>query len=84
MIYGEVPFNHDNPERLFELIELAEVKFPKFSEVTQYAVDFIKRLLEKDPAKRLGIKGGLNEIALHPFFSTIDFDLISQKKVSQT
>jgi serine/threonine protein kinase len=81
MIYGDVPFNNENPERLYELIELADVKFPKSSEVSPYANDFIRKLLDKDPSKRLGIKGGLNEIAVHPFFSTIDFDLISQKKV---
>jgi serine/threonine protein kinase len=66
------------------LIELAQVKFPKSSEgISPYALDFLRKLLEKDPTKRLGFNGGLNEIGMHPFFSTIDFDLISQKKVNK-
>jgi serine/threonine protein kinase len=80
MIYGVPPFSNENPERLFELIELSGVKFPK-GNVSHYAIDIIKRLLDKDPTTRLGAKGGINEIGLHPFFSTIDFDLILQKKV---
>ena len=35
--------------------------------------DFISKLLEKDPANRLGTSGGIDDIAKHPFFANIDF-----------
>ena len=36
--------------------------------------DLIKRLLEKDPAKRLGATRGIKEIIDHPFFAEISWD----------
>lgn len=44
--------------------------------------DFIRKLLVKDPRKRLG--GGVNdakELKSHPFFKDIDWKLLSEKKV---
>lgn len=39
--------------------------------------NLIKRLLEKDPEKRLGTKD-VNEIKQHSFFKTIDWSKIEQ------
>lgn len=38
-------------------------------------------MLERDPSKRFGRKGGFTEIKEHKFFSGIDFDLITKKKL---
>lgn len=44
--------------------------------------DFIQKLLVKDPRKRLG--GGeedAKELKRHPFFKSIDWNLLAQKKI---
>ena len=40
-----------------------------------HAASFCKKLLNKDPSKRLGA-GGIAEIIEHPFFSSLDFDAV--------
>jgi hypothetical protein len=39
------------------------------------------QLLEKDPSKRLGTKGGAAEIKAHPFFKGMDWARILRREV---
>ena len=73
MLCGIPPFYNDN------LIN--RIKFPKIK-LSVDATDIIQKLLEKDPHKRLGSKNGIEEIKNHPFFKSINFDLILRKEVS--
>ena len=81
MLCGLPPFYKENHDRMYDLIKLAEVKFPKKINLNPDARDIITKLLDKNPNTRLGSKNGINEIKTHPFFSTIDFDLVLKKKV---
>lgn len=46
------------------------------------ARDFIRRLLVKEPSKRLGGRqGDASQLKLHPFLSTIDWNLLAQRKL---
>ena len=75
---------------MFELIEIAELKFPKEIKldnntikpikVSDEAKNIITKLLEKNPNTRLG-KKGLKEIKVHPFFGNLSFDMIINKKL---
>lgn len=38
-------------------------------------------MLEKDPTNRLGTKEGFDEIMKHPFFSSLDFSELVNKKI---
>jgi len=40
-------------------------------------------LLNKDQNKRLGAKNGLTEIKEHPFFASMDFDEVLNRKVKK-
>lgn len=79
MICGRLPFYNKDHEKLFTLIVMEEVKFPRT--LGNEAKDMLGGLLIKDPGKRLG--GGINdakEIMDHAFFSSIDWaDLVLKK-----
>lgn len=42
--------------------------------------DFIKKILDKDPSKRLGNKGP-EEIMQHPWFDDLDFNKLIKKQI---
>ena len=81
MLCGFPPFYVENLDNMYELIKNGPVKFPKKIHLNEDTKDIIRRLLEKNPKKRLGYEDGIEEIKKHPFFSPIDFDLIEQKKL---
>ena len=90
LLYGITPFFNKDKNRMFELIEIAELKFPKEIKldnntikpikVSDEAKHIITKLLEKNPGSRLG-KNGLKEIKIHPFFGNLNFDMINHKKL---
>ena len=90
LLYGITPFFNKDKNRMFELIEIAELKFPKEIKldnntikpikVSDEAKNIITKLLEKNPNTRLG-KKGLKEIKVHPFFGNLSFDMIINKKL---
>ena len=81
MLCGLPPFYVENLDKMYELIKTSTVKFPKRIVLSEDAKDIIRKLLEKNPKKRLGSQRGIEEIKSHPFFANIDFDLIVQKKI---
>jgi hypothetical protein len=40
--------------------------------------DLISRLLERNPARRLGYAGGADEIRAHPFFAGMAWDMLAE------
>ena len=89
LLYGITPFFNKDKTRMYELIELGELKFPKtiqIGEVTKTlkvsdeAKSIISKLLVKNPGSRLG-RTGLNEIKSHPFFGNLNFDMVTNKKL---
>lgn len=82
MLCGIPPFYNENLERMYELIKMCDLKFPKKIRISAEAQDLITKLLDRNPSSRLGSKAGLSEIKSHPFFSGISFDLILHKKVT--
>ncbi|XP_011301178.1 RAC serine/threonine-protein kinase [Fopius arisanus] len=81
MMCGRLPFYNRDHEKLFTLILLEEVKFPRT--ISHEAKDLLGGLLIKDPSRRLG--GGPNDakdIMCHAFFSSIDWSDLVQKKIA--
>jgi len=62
LITGMPPFYDDDKEVLFKNIKMNQLQFDDDIEWSPECMDFLKRILEKDPIKRLGSKGGLKEI----------------------
>lgn len=81
MLFGTTPFFNKKKNRMFELIQWGEIKYPKDINVSHEAYDVINKFLNKDPTKRLGAQG-LSEIRKHPFFGTLNFDDLRKKTLN--
>ena len=81
MLCGLPPFYDENMEKMYEMIKNESITFPNKYNLSDDAKDIIKKLLNKNPNERLGNKNEIDEIKTHPFFSTIDFELIENKKI---
>lgn len=80
MMCGRLPFYNRDHDILFTLILMEEVKFPR--NISANARDLLTGLLMKQPKDRLG--GGLTdakEIMVHPFFSSINWTELYQKRI---
>lgn len=49
------------------------------SNISDDCIDLLTRLLEKDPARRIGTKKGGLEIRQHPFFKDTDWEAVFAK-----
>ncbi|XP_026543560.1 RAC-beta serine/threonine-protein kinase isoform X1 [Notechis scutatus] len=80
MMCGRLPFYSQDHERLFELILLEEIRFPRT--LSPEAKALLASLLKKDPKQRLG--GGPNdakEVMEHRFFAAVNWQDVVQKKL---
>ena len=64
MIYGYLPFRDRNKNVLFKQISECIIEYPDYSCVSLVAKDLLKKILVKDPNKRLN----LQQIKDHPFY----------------
>ncbi|KAM6467720.1 RAC-gamma serine/threonine-protein kinase isoform 6-T9 [Liasis olivaceus] len=80
MMCGRLPFYNQDHEKLFELILMEDIKFPRT--LSSDAKSLLSGLLIKDPNKRLG--GGpddAKEIMRHSFFAGINWQDVYDKKL---
>jgi len=84
---GRPPFKHKNDRKLRKLIKKGKFPWPDPEKhnihLSEDLMDFIKMLLNPDPAARLGAKGA-PEIMKHQWFKDINFEDIVSKKVKPT
>uniref|UniRef100_A0A8C5HK57 non-specific serine/threonine protein kinase n=1 Tax=Gouania willdenowi TaxID=441366 RepID=A0A8C5HK57_GOUWI len=80
MMCGRLPFYNQDHEKLFELILMEDIKFPRT--LSSDAKSLLSGLLIKDPNKRLG--GGpddAKEIMRHSFFTGVVWQDVYDKKL---
>ena len=79
MLTGLPPFYEENVNAMYRAILNDDIEFP--SSMSSEAVDFIRKLLDRNPAKRLGSSDNdVEEIKAHPFFAAIDWKAVMDKK----
>ncbi|XP_028858368.1 RAC-alpha serine/threonine-protein kinase-like isoform X3 [Denticeps clupeoides] len=81
MMCGRLPFYNQDHEKLFELILMDEIRFPRT--LGPEAKSLLSGLLHKDPKQRLG--GGpddAKEIMQHAFFAGIEWQDVYKKKLA--
>lgn len=79
MLVGESPFSGESEEEVFESIVNQDVLFPRF--LTIEAVAILRRLLRKNPTRRLGAsEADAEDVKCQPFFKAINWtDLLARK-----
>lgn len=77
-LVGEPPFYSDDMQILHKNIKDGVLKFPNY--VSENAKNVIKKLLDKDPTKRLGAKDKA-DIKKDPFFNNVDWEGLLCKTV---
>merc|ERR1719510_2588220 len=78
MLIGQSPFNGCDEDELFWSICNEQAYFPRF--LSKEAKAILLLLLEKNPAKRLGVSDSFQgEIRHQPFFKPIDFVKLEKK-----
>ncbi|XP_059470132.1 atypical protein kinase C isoform X3 [Neocloeon triangulifer] len=91
MLAGRSPFDiagaSDNPDQntedyLFQVILEKTIRIPRSLSVK--AASVLKGFLNKNPADRLGChrESGFLDIVNHPFFKSIDWELLNQRQVA--
>jgi len=81
MMVGRLPFYNRDHEKLFELILMDEVRFPRT--ISGDAKDLLQGLLIKDPLQRLG--GGPEDaqaVKSHAFFASINWTDLEKKRLT--
>lgn len=81
MLVGIPPYFSSNKDQMFKNIKSGPLRMPE--RLTKDTKDFIIKLLNKNPAKRLGAgKGDAEELKSHPFFSGVNWnDVLERKQV---
>ncbi|XP_022879029.1 serine/threonine-protein kinase UCNL-like [Olea europaea var. sylvestris] len=75
MLYGTTPFKGKSRKETFQKILLGR---PEFFGKPSPLTDLIRKLLEKDPTRRLGYRRGACEIKEHEFFHGLKWDLLKE------
>ncbi|KAK8499322.1 hypothetical protein V6N13_010634 [Hibiscus sabdariffa] len=75
MLYGTTPFKGKSRKETFRNVLYKE---PEFMGPRNSLTDLIRRLLEKDPTKRLGYHRGACEIKEHTFFKGVRWELLTE------
>lgn len=81
MVVGTPPFARyiEEKDLTHAIVNIKPIIPYKFSKNLR---DLLLKLLEKDPLKRLGAKGGIKEIMSHAWFADVKFKSIREKKLS--
>uniref|UniRef100_A0AAX7VPE5 non-specific serine/threonine protein kinase n=1 Tax=Astatotilapia calliptera TaxID=8154 RepID=A0AAX7VPE5_ASTCA len=79
MMCGRLPFYNQDHERLFELILMEEIRFPR--NLSPEAKSLLAGLLKKDP-KLGGGPSDAKEVMTHKFFITINWHDVEQRKLT--
>jgi len=77
MLTGLPPFYSQDVQQMYSKIMTAKLNIPK--SVSESAKNLLEAVLQRDPEKRLIDPAKIKE---HPFFATIDWELLLQKEIT--
>ena len=77
---GELPYNDSDVSKIKNKIKFEDFKLDHES-FDDDTIDILRKLLTKDPKKRLGAKG-IDQIKKHPFYKNINWDKLKKKQIT--
>ncbi|TRY95558.1 hypothetical protein DNTS_001637 [Danionella cerebrum] len=83
MLSGHAPFEADTEDELFECILKDDIIYPSW--LSKEAEDFLRGLLTRDPACRLGCMDcddGEEAITAHVFFKGLDWEKLNRREIT--
>jgi len=81
MLTGRLPFQGEDRKETMNQILKAKLGMPQF--LSPEAQALLRALFKRNPANRLGSgANGLEDVKNHPFFASIDWDLLLKKKLT--
>ncbi|XP_072934014.1 ribosomal protein S6 kinase alpha-5-like isoform X2 [Epargyreus clarus] len=84
LLTGASPFTVEGEKNTQQEItkRIVRCSYPVPNDVSPEVQDFIKKLLVKDPRRRLGGgEGDAEELKRHPFFQTLDWEAVTRREV---
>ncbi|KAL7009234.1 Serine/threonine-protein kinase [Cystobasidiomycetes sp. EMM_F5] len=81
MCCGWSPFYAEDTQQMYKNICFGKIKFPR-GVIGDDGKQFVKGLLNRNPAHRLGSKRDAGELKEHPFFKMIDWEALAARQVS--
>lgn len=78
MMTGLPPFYAQNVNVMYQKILSGELRFPNY--ISEEAKSLLEGLLTRDPALRLGTKGG-DEVKGHPWFAEVEWEKLIRKEI---
>ena len=67
---------------MFEAIKQQQVNFHRRNiKITESARDFLAKILNKNPAERLGTENGIKDLETHEFLQSLDFKKLENKQI---
>ena len=79
LISGAPPFFNQDENLMYKNISENKLMFPEF--FSEDLKDLLKKMLNKNPKKRIGIENDKSDLKNHEFFRDINWDDIMKKKV---
>jgi serine/threonine protein kinase len=79
MLTGLPPWYSRDRETLFNGIKHGELTFPSY--VSMQARGILKNFLCRDPLRRLGVRGSIQQIREHPFFENLDWEKLVKRQL---
>ena len=80
LVYGDPPFYSEDQNYMFRKILENKLKF--HDHFTDEIKDLLKKLLNKDPKKRIGVNNDKSDLKNHEFFKDINWEDIALKKIN--
>lgn len=79
-LVGDSPFEADDDDELFDQICNSVLEYP--GKMDPSAKDFVNRLLDRNPASRIGCgPNGKADIKAHAFFAGLDWDKMAKRQI---
>lgn len=79
LVIGLPPYYSRDTNEIYNAIISEKLKFPENTHISSDLKHLLFGLLAKDPNKRIGLRGGIEEILAHPWFKIVDLNAISKK-----